>query len=197
MRISIAVVLAIAIATAAFAVDRADDEPVARDSGAVTLVGDSLNVGIEPYLGDELAGWTIDARDRVGRTTEEGVAVLREERRALAPVVVVSLGTNDAEGTEARFAELVGEAVRLVGPNRCLVWATIVRDGAPRIGFNQVLEEARSDRANVRLVEWAGIVGDHPALLAADLVHGTPDGYARRAAETADAVRSCPARSVT
>ena len=38
------------------------DEPEpAGEVGSLTLVGDSLNVGTDPYLRDELEGWTIDA----------------------------------------------------------------------------------------------------------------------------------------
>jgi len=190
----LALLVAAGVAVAAVTLG-ADENAAADDTGAVTLVGDSLNVGVEPYLGDELRGWTIDAHDRVGRATDEGVELLGDLQRSLAPVVVVSLGTNDPDGAEARFAELVEEAIGLVGPGRCLVWATVVREGTPRTAFNRVLEEARSAHANIRLVEWAALVGEESSLLAADLVHATPDGYARRAAETARAVRSCPARS--
>ena len=70
--------------------------------------------------------------------------MLRSLGGGLAPVVVVSLGTNDADGSEPEFRKLVYQAVAIVGPRRCLVWATVVRDGTPRTGFNQVLEEARS-----------------------------------------------------
>jgi hypothetical protein len=195
MRTLLALLVLVAAAGAAVAVVvlGVGELAVAGDTGAVTLVGDSLNVGIEPSLDDELPGWTIDAHDRVGRATDEGVEVLREQRRTLAPIVVVSLGTNDPDGSEERFAELVDEAIRLVGPERCLVWATIVRDATPRTGFNDVLEGARSAHATVRLVEWSSLVEDDPGLLAADGVHATPDGYALRAAETARAIRSCPA----
>ena len=105
---------------------------------------------------------------------------------------MVSLGTNDPEGTEAGFRDLVEEAVELVGPDRCLVWATIVRGGEERSGFNDVLRDAAAGHGNVRLVDWASLVAENPELLAVDLVHGTPDGYARRAAETARTVRTCP-----
>ena len=44
----------------------------------------------------------------------------------------------------------------------------------------------------VRLVDWATLVAGSPELLAADAVHGTPEGYERRAEETADAIRGCP-----
>ena len=191
MRITIPLVIAVAIAVAAFAVVLRDDSD-SQAAGAVTLVGDSLNVGIEPYLRDELSGWRIDAHDLVGRATTEGIEELDALGAKLAPVVVVSLGTNDPDGSEAAFREHVAAAVELVGPDRCLVWATIVRDGSPRTGFNDVLLEARSAHPNVRLVDWAVIVADERSLLAGDLVHGTPEGYARRAKETARVVRTCP-----
>jgi hypothetical protein len=193
MRITIAlvIVIVIVIAVAVLAVGRRDHSG-SQTAGAVTLVGDSLNVGVEPYLDQELSGWRIDAHDLVGRATTEGIEELRALGAKLAPVVVVSLGTNDPDGSEAVFRERVAEAIELVGPDRCLVWATIVRDGSPRTGFNDVLLEARSANRNVRLVDWAAIVADASSLLAEDLVHGTPEGYARRAEETARVVGSCP-----
>ena len=191
MRITLALVLAVAIGAAIVVARQSDDESTATDTGAVTLVGDSLNVGIEPYLAKELPGWRVDAHDRVGRATAEGVDELRALRGSLAPVVVLSLGTNDAEGSEEEFRRLVDDAIAVVGPNRCLIWATVVRDGAERIGFDRVLRAARAAHSNVRLVEWASLVSDDPSLLAGDRVHGTPDGYARRAEETARAIRAC------
>jgi lysophospholipase L1-like esterase len=192
MRIFLVLVLALAIAlgVTAFAVTR-DDAPTG-DTGHVTLVGDSLNLGIEPFLRDELAGWRVDAHDRVGRTTDEGIEELRRLGAALAPVVVVSLGTNDLDGSEEEFRGLVGEAIEIVGPGRCLLWATIVRGGVERTGFDRVLRAASATNENVRLVDWAEMVAQDDSLLASDLVHGTPEGYTRRAEETARAVRACP-----
>lgn len=191
MRITLALVIAVAIAAAIVVERRHDDAPTATDTGSVTLVGDSLNVGVEPYLAKELAGWHVDAHDVVGRATNEGVDELRARRATLAPVVVVSLGTNDAEGTEDEFRALVDDAIRIVGPSRCLVWATIVRDGDEREGFDEVLRDASAGHPNVRLVEWVSLVSEDPSLLAGDRVHGTPDGYARRAEETARAIKAC------
>ena len=106
---------------------------------------------------------------------------------------MVSLGTNDPDGTHSAIRELVDEALELVGADRCLVWATIARAGA-RAGFNAVLHDVASANDNVRLVDWAALVDEEPDLLAFDAVHGTSDGYARRAAETVLAIRSCPDR---
>ncbi|HEY7178500.1 MAG TPA: hypothetical protein VH305_04935 [Gaiella sp.] len=191
MRSTLALVLVAALALAVLAVRRGGDGSSATTKGAVTLVGDSLNVGIEPYLAKELPGWQIDAHDQVGRATREGVDELRTRRGSLAPVVVVSLGTNDAAGSEAEFRALVDDAIELVGPARCLVWATIVRDGEERAGFDQVLRDASEAHPNMRLVEWASLVSDDESLLALDRVHGTPEGYARRAEETARAIGDC------
>jgi lysophospholipase L1-like esterase len=186
-----ALALALAVGVAAWAVTH-DDDGAVDDTGSITLVGDSLNVGIEADLAKQLPGWRIDAHDRVGRGTQEGIDELRRLAGRLAPVVVVSLGTNDPDGSEAAFRRLVDEAVDVVGRSRCLVWATVVRDGAARTGFNRVLEQARSEHPNIRLVEWAALVTEETDLLAADLVHGTPEGYARRAEEAARAIRGCP-----
>jgi lysophospholipase L1-like esterase len=193
MRILLVLVLALAVAlaVAAFTVTR-DDDAHTGDTGAVTLVGDSLNVGIEPFLRDELDGWRVGANDRVGRTTREGIDELRRLGAGLAPVVVVSLGTNDLDRSEEEFRALVEEAVEIVGPGRCLLWATIVRDGAERAGFGLVLRAASAANENLRLVDWAEMVAQDDSLLAVDLVHATPEGYARRAEETARAVRACP-----
>ena len=192
MRLSLSfLLLAVAIAVVVVLATGEEEDAAADDTGALTLVGDSLNVGTDPWLREELPRWDIDAHDQVGRTTAEGIEVLRERGGALAPVVVVSLGTNDLDGTEADFRELVEEAVEIVGPDRCLVWATVSRAGE-RSGFNEVLRDAASAHGNVRLVEWASLVAENPELLEFDQVHGTPDGYARRAAETARIVRTCP-----
>lgn len=191
MRLTLPFVLAVASAAVVYAVV-SNDGGRATGTRSVTLVGDSLNVGIEPYLRKELEGWTIDAHDRIGRGTAEGVEVLHDLRASLAPVVVVSLGTNDGAGSERLFGALVAEAIELLGPDRCLLWATIVRDAVSRFEFNRVLVRARAANPNVRLVEWALMVSEDDSLLARDFVHGTPEGYAARAAATARAVRACP-----
>jgi hypothetical protein len=192
MRLSLSfLLLAVAAAVVVVLVTGEEEDAAADDTGALTLVGDSLNVGTDPRLREKLPRWDIDAHDRVGRTTAEGIEVLRDRGGALAPVVVVSLGTNDPDGTEADFRELVEEAVEIVGPDRCLVWATVFR-GEERSGFNEVLRDAASAHENVRLVEWASLVAENPELLEFDQVHGTPDGYARRATETARTIRTCP-----
>ena len=89
--------LLLVAALAALLVERHRSAPASAvvTRGTATLVGDSLNVGVERYLPDALPHWTIVANDRVGRTTDEGIAELEAHRPALSSHVVVSLGTND------------------------------------------------------------------------------------------------------
>jgi hypothetical protein len=186
---AIVVALSLAAVAGALLVDHGDDAEPDR-VGALTMVGDSLNVGSEPALHDELRGWTIETDNIVGRRSDEGIAALRQIGRGLHPVVVVSLGTNDTQTDAQGFRDDVRTVLRLAGPRRCVVWATIWRSG-PNEAFNEVLaDEARDDHA-LRLVRWDDLAAAHPEWLAYDGVHPTPEGYAARAAAIARVVRDC------
>jgi lysophospholipase L1-like esterase len=192
--------LLVAVAVGALVVVRNPrfHDPSPQVRGTVTLVGDSLNVGIEPHVGDALPGWKVVTNDLVGRTTLEGIAELEAGRGSLSNYVVVSLGTNDSPTGVAEFRRNVKRALALIGPNRCVVWATIWRDRAPSVAFNNVLREAAEANPRLVLVEWAQMVERHPELLTSDGLHGNEDGYRERAAAVAAAARRCaPARSAS
>ncbi len=109
--------LLLVAALAALLVERHRSAPASAvvTRGTATLVGDSLNVGVERYLPDALPHWTIVANDRVGRTTDEGIAELEAHRPALSSYVVVSLGTNDPVDV-ARFPRRRGPRPRADRP---------------------------------------------------------------------------------
>lgn len=185
-----------AVAVAALLVAGHGEDGRARPGGTVALVGDSLNVGVERYLGAELPGFEVVANDRVGRRTEEGIDEVERGRARLAPYVVVSLGTNDPPEDVGAFRAAVARLTVLVGPGRCLVWATIWRDAAPHRAFNDVLREAAAANRRMHLVEWAAMAQAHPDWLAPDGLHGNETGYRERARAIAAAVRDCaPARA--
>ncbi len=185
-----ALVLAVAVVVALLAARRADDgAPPA--GGPVALVGDSLNVGVEPYLEAALPGFEVIANDQVGRRTPEGIEEIEQGRARLAPYVVVSLGTNDPPTAVDAFRHDVARLTALVGSGRCLVWATIWRDGAPDDAFNGVLRDAAAANRRLRLVEWGAMVQDHSDWLAPDGLHGSDAGYRARARAVAAAVRDC------
>jgi len=192
-------VLLVAVALAVLFLVRSRSSSAPPPSGGTaTLLGDSLNVGVERYLPDALPRWRIVANDRVGRTTPEGIAELAAGRPALSSYVVVSLGTNDSPDAVDGFRADVARVLKLVGPNRCVVWATIWRDGAPNDAFNGVLRDVAEANPRVRLVDWAGMVQQHPEWLAPDRLHGNETGYRERARASAEAVRSCvPGQTLT
>jgi len=163
---------------------------------SVSLLGDSLNVGVEPYLQGRLAGWTMHADDVVGRPTWIGLEHLRAESSALAPYVVISLGTNDPATAVAEFDQAVEDALTLAGRHRCVVWPTVHRDGAAYEPFNEVLRALASRNRNLRVVEWERMVEQNPSYLAPDGIHGSPAGYAARAKAIVAAMRSCYDRGV-
>jgi len=168
--------------------------PATPAPSRVSLVGDSLNVGVEQYLRNELPGWQIDADDEVGRSTAVGLERLHAAGTGLAPYVVVSLGTNDpSQGVDAFRAD-VAEALRLAGGSRCVVWVAIRRDGDAYEAFNAVLRGIAGAARNLRVVDWPALVEEHPEYVASDGVHATPDGYRVRARAIADALRGCPPR---
>ena len=192
--IAVVVVVGVAAESIVDPVHIGHKTPVALAPGKVSLVGDSLNLGVETYLGVELAGRTNEVDDVVGRGTEAGIEHLRGKGAGLGRYVVVSLGTNDPSDGSAAFRDHVAAVLRLAG-TRCVVWATIHRDGDAYEPFNAVLRDAARVDRNLRLVEWTEMVAAHPEWLAGDGIHGTPEGYRARAAAIVAAMRTCPARA--
>ena len=185
-----AALLVVGVAVALVAVRRGTQaRPEA--TGTVTLIGDSLNVGMEPYLDAALPRWRVVANDQVGRTTPEGIAELEAGRPALSSYVVVSLCTNDPPDGVVAFRANVARVLELTGPDRCVIWATVWRDRRPSVDYNDVLREAAEANKRLRLVAWAEMVDKQPALLGRDGLHGNEAGYRKRAEAVAEAMRSC------
>jgi hypothetical protein len=159
-------------------------------SGSVLLVGDSLNVGIEPYLDESLEHWRITSDDVVGRATADGIAAIERNRGTSGPVVI-SLGTNDDPDNAEAFRSHIEQLLELLPSHRCVIWATLWRDGAPETRLNDVLQDVARTRPNVHLLDWAAMLRDHPDWRAPDETHGSADGYRARAEEVARLARAC------
>lgn len=177
-------------------------QPAARPSPAaashlhstagVLLLGDSLGEGTAPYLERLLAGRPFSANDIVGGSLYSGINDLRRAGSNLPPILVLSLGTNDAP-TPASFGALVNETLSIAG-SRCVVWPDIVRP--PSGGFNwdeanAVLASAAASHPSLHVVAWSALVRAHPQWLASDGVHVDAAGYLARAEAIAQAVASC------
>jgi lysophospholipase L1-like esterase len=170
--------------------------PAAARAQGVFVDGDSLAVGTEPYLDQELPGWNVRTSATISRHANEGAGVLRSAGR-LPKVIAVSLGTNDDPRSTSAFRSAIDSLVSAAGSGRCIVWATIRRPavaGASYSGYNRVLAEEARERIGFKLVHWKRMVNQHPEWLAADGVHVNATGYQARAKAYAEKIRACRRR---
>ena len=126
---------------------REDDEPAASDTGSLTMVGDSLNVGMEPYLEESSrAGastrttWSVGAATTGSRARRHRLRARRRGRRQPRHERRRRIGDDSARTCR--------EAA-LSSPGPIAAWFGR-RSGAtaPTHGFNEVLgDEARSRTA--------------------------------------------------
>jgi lysophospholipase L1-like esterase len=163
------------------------------DPAQVLIVGDSLAVGMRPFLGDMITDRevTFDAKD--GRTTPQGLEALRLDLEQFAPqAVVINLGTNDGSDPHV-FADRVRRTLRAVPLNACVVWPSIIRPkrkGAYK-ALNDVLRDAARHDRRMTVIGWDRMVAKGTVTLR-DGIHPTPEGYRFRAWVTAAAVqRGC------
>jgi hypothetical protein len=160
--------------------------PETINTGPLFALGDSLTVGIEPYLPALLPGWRVRFDAQVGRTTAEAIAIVRSHPSELAPTVVVGLGTND-DPSPTEFAQHVDELMALLGSRRVL-WVNLNRAGYE--SFNDVLAGAAVRYPNLQVVDWATPYADNLQDQTSDGIHATEAGYQLRAWIIASALTS-------
>jgi hypothetical protein len=167
--------------------------PAGAASGTVLVVGDSLGVGIKPFLDPMLGGRDITWDVRSGRTTPQGMVALRAALREVMPqTVVISLGTNDGSDP-GRFASRLHRVLRTTPATACVVWPAIIRP--PRKGAYAALDrvlraEARRD-PHLIVPGWDHAVMRGSVLLP-DGVHPDDAGFRYRSQMIATAIdRGC------
>lgn len=158
-------------------------------SSPVLVIGDSLAVGMRPYLAAEL-GTDVAWDAKSGRTTPQGMVALRAALKVVQPrTVVVSLGTNDGS-SPARFRSRLSRTLKTIG-DRCVVWTNIYRPArkGPYAPLNQVLvgEAARVHR--LHLVDWLSAVR-RQAVTLPDGLHPDTAGFEYRSQLIADAIKA-------
>jgi lysophospholipase L1-like esterase len=157
--------------------------------------GDSIAYGTDLFLPDYLRGWTIHSAVDVSRHTYQGVASIEalEQAGGLPYVVLVNLGTNDDPRTVRLFHSYVQRVVRAAGPERCVIWATIIRPpygGASYDGLNNVLLRTAAHTDSFHVFDWRTLARTHPAWFGTDGVHPSIQGYRVRAQRLATFIRS-------
>jgi hypothetical protein len=165
---------------------------LAAGSRNVLSYGDSLSVGTDLYLGGYLRGWKVHSLAAVSTHADEVPDALRSFGRSLPRVVVLSAGTNDDPGRVEGFARVVRTALAIAGPNRCVIWSTIVRPpyaGVSYSGYNRALRSIARTHPTLHVLDWDTIARAHPSWFGADSVHPSMTGYRARAAATAGLIR--------
>ncbi|WP_421119417.1 GDSL-type esterase/lipase family protein [Aquihabitans daechungensis] len=155
------------------------------DAPTVVVIGDSLTVGAE-MMGLDEGTWMVDAEE--GRTTAEAIDVAEELDAPDFERVVVAVGTNDYEDSEAAYAAQIDEMMRALGPDVPVTWIN-VDAGTPAMasagpGVNAALAAAPQRHDNLTVADWSAYIGgrsDRAELRADDGVHYTPAGYEIRA----------------
>lgn len=156
--------------------------PAARAAdGPVIVVGDSLAVGMQPFLGPMLGDRVAAFDARTGRTTPQGMQVLHRLLRTVTPAtVVVSLGTNDGPDP-ARFADRIHRILDALPPRACVVWPSIIRPSrkGPYDGLDRILRRQahRDPRFHVPSWDYAVLRGE---VRLPDEVHPDQFGFLHR-----------------
>ena len=156
----------------------------------LVVIGDSLAVGMQPYLQQYLPGWNITVDARVGRPLAEGMrqfdAKPRPVERDRLRLQPVHQRRPDATG-RARERRQAQHHQGLRG----------LVDDRPPAGRRHLLRRRQlpAQRASPRTAcrsssgptRWPR----NPGWIAGDGVHGTPTGYRNRAALYAAAIKTC------
>lgn len=148
-----------------------------QGGGQVLQIGDSLSVGIRDALKKLIPGLVSDAR--VGRNSDEAVAVLKRKLKDAYKEVIFDVGTND--GHASMLKRNLKKAHQLLNEDQSLVVSTVRGPGAA--AKNRVIRQFADQYENVRLVQ-APTRGS-----AGDAIHYTAAGYQKRAKLFADAVK--------
>jgi len=152
----------------------------------VHLLGDSLAVGIAPYLDAGLGERPVTTDAAEGRGTATMVALLTPYAATSAPTWVVSLGTND---NPEEFPEQAATVMDLAGPDRCVVWFDVWRSDTDE-SINATLAQLAAEYPNVHLVPWHETSAVHPEWFSGTDVHPSTTGYAVRGQLAVDAIES-------
>lgn len=150
----------------------------------VLLLGDSLAVGITPYVDAALGDRTLTVDAAEGRSSATSLSLLEPYADTAPPVWLVSLGTNDNIDEFEREAEQI---MKLAGPDRCVVWYDVWRVETDD-SINASLERVAEQHPNLHVIPWNATSEAHPEWFSEGDVHPSSVGYAVRGQMGVDAL---------
>ncbi|KJK29094.1 hypothetical protein MMB75_20775 [Paenibacillus sp. P2(2022)] len=137
----------------------------------VTMIGDSVTVGIEPYLKEQLPKMTVDGK--VGRQMSQAVKVINElaAQGKLGDQVIIELGTNGPFSKN----QLHDVLQSLSGARQVILVTTRVPKGWQNT-VNDTIAQVADEFSNVNVVDWYSASVGKDEYFYKDGVHLKPDG---------------------
>ncbi|MCL1810567.1 MAG: acetyltransferase [Clostridiales bacterium] len=151
----------------------------------ITVIGDSLMVGIGPYLAEQLPGVTVEAKK--SRQMEQAPELIASLKQAglLKQYVVIELGTNGpfTEGQLIKVIDSLAAAEKIIFINTRVPrqWETAV---------NETFEKVLPPYSNAVLIDWYSASSGHDEYFYDDGVHLKPAGTEAYCALITGALRS-------
>ncbi|ANF97063.1 hypothetical protein [Paenibacillus bovis] len=137
----------------------------------VTMIGDSVTVGVAPYLKEQMPDITVDGK--VGRQMSQAGKVLRElaAQGNLGDRVIIELGTNGPFSKD----QLRSVLQTLSNAKQVLLVTTRVPRGWQDT-VNDTMEQTASEFKNVQVVDWYAASQGKDQFFYKDGIHLKPDG---------------------
>jgi hypothetical protein len=169
-------------------------DSTARPAGAIGLIGDSVLMGVDPWIAGDLAavGWGpihywAGTGTRVPADNPLGASTVMRSWRAQGfdPAVwIIGVGADDVGfvGSSVAASEAdIDLVLDEIGPDRAVVMATIQHYNAVwEANWNQALRNVAARRPQLHVVEWQAEADQHPSWWGGDGVHLSPTGYRAR-----------------
>ena len=141
------------------------------DPPTAYVIGDSIADGASPFITEALAGWSIGFDTSIGRGTNSALSIAAAQGVERPDVVVVELGTNDAD--PVAFRENVVAIMASLRRVPLVVWQTAHGPLMNIPGVNLHLRGLMPQYPNTLIADWDAFVNDED--LIADGVHPAPD----------------------
>lgn len=148
-----------------------EDEKSSKSSVEITAIGDSVLVGVAPYVKELVPEINIDGKVSRQMSEAKDVAAQLDSEEKLGNIVIVELGTNGPFSSEK-----LEELLNTFGKNRqiYLINTRVPRDWQGSV--NKTLADAVKGRSNVTLIDWYSFSADKPEWFTKDGVHLQPEG---------------------
>jgi lysophospholipase L1-like esterase len=160
----------------------------------VFLLGDSIFAAMAPEYtnaAQRVIGandWAVTLDAAPGRTTAQGIDVVRARRSELGDIVVVQLGNNDG-GNRAIYTERVLTMMDELRDVPLVYWTTMRSTRPDNAVANSVIRDIARTRTNMRILDWDAHSLSQRSWFGTDDLHLTADGanaFARLILQTID-----------